>query len=139
MAILIAMAFLVKGYQSTLSAERWLAHTTQVERQLHGLRESLVRESAEVRAYVFERDSKVFTSLDKTTQEFSSSIATLRGLTRDNPGQQERVDQLERELAIPGGARGTHPGAPGRRTGHGPGRRRGPSGMGRGQGQGPKH
>lgn len=97
--VLFVGGVLVLRLSAAASAETrasfgWATHTLQVE---SGLRETLARlEQAESmqRGYLLSGDSVFIRSLGPVTDSATRLLGRLRELTRDNPGQQHRLDTL---------------------------------------------
>lgn len=96
-ALFLAFAALGGAFVWYDRAAGWLIHTHEVRAQVDGLRQSLTEAESAQRAFILTGDSQFTRRLDRARVEAMRRFASVEAATRDNPEQQERLDEL-REL-----------------------------------------
>jgi signal transduction histidine kinase len=76
-------------------AERWVAHTRDVQVALAQVNTLAARAGRTRTAYLESNDSNVLREHERTLAQLPSAIVALRALTPDNPTQQKDCDTLE--------------------------------------------
>ena len=81
---------------SVSASARWVEHTLEVQSQLNLLASDLLDSQAAWRAYLVSGDQTSIAEEQAQKQIIVTQIQKLRDLTRDNPRQQENLDELEK-------------------------------------------
>ena len=81
---------------SVSASARWVEHTLEVQSQLNLLASDLLNSQAAWRAYLVSGDQTSIAEEQAQKQIIVTQIQKLRDLTRDNPRQQENLDELEK-------------------------------------------
>jgi CHASE3 domain sensor protein len=81
---------------SVSASARWVEHTLEVQSQLNLLASDLLDSQAAWRAYLVSGDQTSIAEEQVQKQIIVTQIQKLRDLTRDNPAQQENLDELEK-------------------------------------------
>jgi diguanylate cyclase (GGDEF)-like protein/PAS domain S-box-containing protein len=77
-----------------VQAERWVTHTLEVRQAATELLEAVVTAEAAQRGYVLTDNPSFVAQHDDAHRKAIAAEHTLRALTRDNPDQQRRLDDL---------------------------------------------
>lgn len=75
--------------------QRWVAHTYQVQAETNGLLAAFTSATNARRGYVLTGDESMLREFDEAVRSINEDVSQLRALTTDNPGQQQRVNQLK--------------------------------------------
>jgi diguanylate cyclase (GGDEF)-like protein/PAS domain S-box-containing protein len=100
LTILIGLGAL--SYHSIAGAgesDRWLRHTSKVLKQLADLRYAVEVTASSIRGFVLNGQESYLDSYRASKAMALQSLATLRELTIDNPGQQLRLASLDERVA----------------------------------------
>jgi PAS domain S-box-containing protein len=83
-----------KSHNNLLNSERWIKHTNEVMIQAVNIRSLSKEIQMASRDFLITGDSSLLKPLDTLQNTVFIQIAQIRGLTRDNPSQQLRIDSL---------------------------------------------
>lgn len=92
----IAEASAYRTTYSVSASARWVEHTLEVQSQLNLLASDLLDSQAAWRAYLVSGDQTSIAEEQAQKQIIVAQIQKLRELTRDNPTQQNNLDELEK-------------------------------------------
>ncbi|MEO7730464.1 MAG: CHASE3 domain-containing protein [Kofleriaceae bacterium] len=81
--------------KSQVENTRWVEHTHTVMATIAMLSEHVADARRSVLAYLLTGDRAELVPYEEATRESGAAVHELRGLTRDNARQQERLDRLE--------------------------------------------
>jgi diguanylate cyclase (GGDEF)-like protein len=82
------------------SAARWVAHTREVQREIERFTTSLSDVGASTRGYVVTGAPDYLAEYRLAAARARDCFADLRRLTRDNPAQQKRLDEVDEALTV---------------------------------------
>ena len=92
---LAALGILVFGRMTELDlAREWVEHTVRVLDQLNKSEDVLTSAEGAQRGYLLTGNAGFLATLDTDDRRLTQLLATLRQLTRDNLGQQERIVRI---------------------------------------------
>jgi PAS domain S-box-containing protein len=94
-ALLAAMAVFLAFEQESRVAQAWVDHTYQVCSELRQATEKLVETDAAMRGYLLTGRERFLASYKTAQREVPAHFTILRWLTRDNPSQTRRLDNLD--------------------------------------------
>ena len=94
-ALFLAFAALGGAFFWYDRAAAWLTHAHEVRIEIEGLRLSLTEAESAQRAFILTGDSQFTRQIEGARTAAAIRISALERLTRDNPGQQERLAQLQ--------------------------------------------
>jgi PAS domain S-box-containing protein len=100
-AVLATVVAAVLGHRSLErleTAQLWVSHSHEVLREIERLRGRVNTVHAERRAALLASTRDFITRHDSLLRETISGVAAVSELTRDNPGQQQRLDSLRLAL-----------------------------------------
>ena len=80
---------------ATREADQWQVHTYAVISDLDDMRSAILRAESATRGFVISGDPKYPAGYDAAVGDLGRHLATLRTLTADNPGQQQRLERIE--------------------------------------------
>lgn len=98
-ALFLAFAALGGAFVWYDRAAGWLIHTHEVRAQVDGLRQSLTEAESAQRAFILTGDSQFTKRLERARAEAGRRFASLEVATKDNPEQQQRLDELRAIMA----------------------------------------
>jgi CHASE3 domain sensor protein len=78
----------------------WVTHTNQVLDAVGGILQAMTDAETGQRGYVITGDPMFLDSYKSGTSEVGQQVKSVRELTRDNPHQQKRLDELEPLVAL---------------------------------------
>jgi PAS domain S-box-containing protein len=98
--VLLALVVVVVGlaqatFRELSSANRWSLHTHEVLSSTHAVREGLAEMEAGYRGYALTLDPRFLEQWRTGMRTLRREESVIRRLTRDNPGQQARLDSAE--------------------------------------------
>lgn len=82
------------------TAQQWLAHTLEVERQADELESNAVAATSAARGYLLSESPAFTLRYEQAKREVSDDITHLQVLTADNPSQQRRIRALRQRTAV---------------------------------------
>lgn len=97
-ALLLLVAATWLGYSQsvrTVKGYEWVGHTLLVRQRVTELDADLLSMEAQHRAFLLLGRPDLLQSRDRYLRQASHSMLELRGLTRDNPRQQQRLREIE--------------------------------------------
>lgn len=100
LAVMLVIAIL--SYRSVVRNaidRQWVVHTYQVQQELDALMGDLLKAETSQRGFLLTKDESYVTAYDAARIDSRQEIARLRGLTADNPTQQQSLDALEPLIA----------------------------------------
>jgi PAS domain S-box-containing protein len=92
--VLVVMSY--SNFQRLADANRWNVHTYQVLLQVRAIREALVTMETAARGFVNSNDEAFLPQYQQAKKSYQQHVQSLQALTRDNPDQQLRLQQLQR-------------------------------------------
>lgn len=99
-ALFLAFAALGGAFIWYDRAAGLLIHTHEVRGHIDGLRQALTEAESAQRAFILTGDSQFTRRVQVSREEAARRLAALEASTRDNPDQQERLNQLRGLMAI---------------------------------------
>ena len=97
LAMVLAMGLLEhRARQDVLDSAEWVSHTLQVQRELVRTRMLLTDAETGQRGYLLTMDESYLDPNEQARAAMPNALAQLRRLTADNPGQQQRLRDLDR-------------------------------------------
>ena len=87
--------FAALNTRALVENDQWVVHTYAVLKRLEATVSTLMEAEAGQRGYLLTGDSNDLEQCHCATRRLTAELAELRGLTRDNPAQQRRLDELE--------------------------------------------
>ncbi len=97
---LIALAAVALGFNSVRLRESftWVEHTNEVLRNIANVEKSLFEAESGERGFLLTGEGSYLDSYDRVQREILSRLQALRQLTRDNPSQTRRIDELNPKI-----------------------------------------
>jgi signal transduction histidine kinase len=93
--LLLAIGFVADRTTSAYAtSEQWVSHTHEVETVIESLRANLFKMQDGRKGYLLNADSASLSDYVAAAQQLPEDMKTLRGLTGDNPDQQQRLARL---------------------------------------------
>jgi CHASE3 domain sensor protein len=89
-----AVWLVVHSSRAQRAADELVVRTLQIERSLHHLQGAMSSVNSAVRGFLISRNEAWLSSVDELTDTANSELIAVRRLTSDNPGHQERLNQL---------------------------------------------
>jgi PAS domain S-box-containing protein len=100
LALLLALGFqLQQQSRRETQARELVAHTLRVQKTVAQLESELLQAESEHRAFLVRGDRKALVARDQALVASAGTLAALRRLTRDNPGQQARLGDIAVAIA----------------------------------------
>lgn len=99
LALLIVLG--VIAYRSTLRSietNRSVMETYQTLEVLHGILATLTEAETQQRGYIITGDTHFLHPYNTAIRSINSYVAIIEGMTRDNPGQQDLIPQLQKQI-----------------------------------------
>ena len=99
---LLAAVIVANGYISYINTRRlleaagWVAHTHQVSDTLSQIIGSLNEAESNQRGYLITGSPAYLPRYNEAVQALDRQLATLTQLTRDNPAQQQNIDEMQK-------------------------------------------
>ena len=78
----------------------WVTHTLEVQQQLENARARLAETESSARAFMLSPQERYRQSTRELASQARNAVKTVKRLTKDNPAQQERVDELGTALNV---------------------------------------
>ena len=100
LAMGILASMLWTGMRRSMDAERWVEHTYQVMGAAASVRSSLESAETSQRGYLLTGDDRYLEEYQSAVASEPGALAALRRLTIDNPAQQARLDEFDRQERI---------------------------------------
>src|SRR5690348_6617000 len=97
--VLVAVGlFAFYSIQHPVTTDRWVAHTTEVLANVEGLLSSVKDAESGQRGYLVTGDDTYLQPYYNALGQIGPQISHLRGLTSDNPKEQDRLISLEEAI-----------------------------------------
>ncbi len=94
LALFLLTGAAVYSLATVARADRWVRHTEEVRVAIGGLLSTFVDAESAMRGYAGVGEATFLQAYDRAQSQWRSQFQLVRALTTDNPGQQERLDQL---------------------------------------------
>lgn len=95
--VVVAMGLNYRSLSYIQETEHWTAHTHRVLTEVSSAMAAMVDQETGLRAYLLAADARFLGPFERGGEDFARAFAAAKALTADNPAQQARLADLERQ------------------------------------------
>ena len=98
--LIVVAVFSYRNSEKVVDSNEWVSHTHEVLTELSLLRASAVDGETSVRGFVISGNENFLDLHRNAVRSIDEHLSKLKSLVADNPGQQQIINQLQKQLQL---------------------------------------